>query len=166
ATTDAAPNSFKTEYHPKSSHATLYEPFSAFGQWTSPKAITDDEPWAPFLSQADFEFAEITHASAMSKEQVDKLLCLVWRISSRHLIMCIRNVQFERHTVPVTQKKQELKFEVYFWSLWDWAMDLLQDPLLTPNFVWDAQRLYKHNGDHFEHFIHEPWTADHWWNIQ
>jgi hypothetical protein len=45
-------------------------------------------------------------------------------------------------------------------------MDLLQDPLLAPHFVWDAQRLYKHDGTHFERFIHEPWTADRWWEVQ
>ncbi|KIK75119.1 hypothetical protein PAXRUDRAFT_75769, partial [Paxillus rubicundulus Ve08.2h10] len=50
--------------------------------------------------------------------------------------------------------------------LWDWAMDMFQDPLLAPHFMWDVQHLYKHNGEHFEQFIHKPWTADQWWNIQ
>jgi hypothetical protein len=45
-------------------------------------------------------------------------------------------------------------------------MDLLQDTRLAPSFVWDAQRLYKHNGTGFERFIDEPWTADRWWRIQ
>jgi len=43
---------------------------------------------------------------------------------------------------------------------------MLQDPLLAPHFVWDAQRLYKHNGTRYERFIDEPWTADRWWRIQ
>ncbi|KAG1835880.1 hypothetical protein DFJ58DRAFT_847294 [Suillus subalutaceus] len=50
--------------------------------------------------------------------------------------------------------------------LWDWAMDLLANPLLALHFVWDAQRLYKHNGTHFERFFQEPWMGDRWWNLQ
>jgi len=45
-------------------------------------------------------------------------------------------------------------------------MDLLSDPFLQPHFVWDAQRLYKHNGERFERFVDEPWTGNRWWNIQ
>ncbi|KAF9224705.1 hypothetical protein BS17DRAFT_766101 [Gyrodon lividus] len=80
-TANAAPDSFKTKYHPKSGHTALYKSFSTCGQQTYPEHIPDDKPWIPFLSQADFKLAEITHAVAMSKEQVNKLICLVWRIS-------------------------------------------------------------------------------------
>jgi hypothetical protein len=45
-------------------------------------------------------------------------------------------------------------------------MDLLNDSLLKPHFVWDAQHLYKYNGEHFERFIDEPWTANWWWDVQ
>jgi hypothetical protein len=45
-------------------------------------------------------------------------------------------------------------------------LDLLGNESLKPHFVWDAQRLHKHNGTQFERFIHEPWTADNWWNIK
>ncbi|KAG6326821.1 hypothetical protein ID866_12268 [Astraeus odoratus] len=55
---------------------------------------------------------------------------------------------------------------MYSWPPWDWATGLLEDPLLAPLFVWDAQHLYKYNGIKFEWFINEPWTADHWWKIQ
>lgn len=63
-------------------------------------------------------------------------------------------------------QKGKLDFDVYSRPLWDWAMDLLSEPILVPHFEWDAQRLYKHNSTQYEWFIHEPWTADHWWRIQ
>lgn len=50
--------------------------------------------------------------------------------------------------------------------LWDWAKELVQDPTLAPYFEWDAQRLSKYDGKRFERFIHEPWTADEFWDIQ
>ncbi|KAG2030114.1 hypothetical protein BDR03DRAFT_1037451 [Suillus americanus] len=68
-----------------------------------------------------------------------------------------------KHVISVPYKKEEIEFNVHTWPLWDWAMDLLQDLLLAPHFVWDAQCLYKHDGADFTRFIHEPWTADHWW---
>ena len=76
------------------------------------------------------------------------------------------NIQLQEHTISVPYKQGDLSFEVYARPLWDWALDLLEDLLLAPHFMWNAQRLYKHNGSEFEHFIHEPWTANHWWDIQ
>lgn len=34
------------------------------------------------------------------------------------------------------------------------------------DFLWDAQRLYRWDGDRFEQFLDEPWTADNWWYFQ
>ncbi|KAG2145011.1 hypothetical protein BD769DRAFT_1625525 [Suillus cothurnatus] len=52
---------------------------------------------------------------------------------------------FERHVVPVEYKKENIKYEVYSQPLWDWALDLLDNPLLAPQF---------------------PWTGDCWSNLQ
>ncbi|KAF8136183.1 hypothetical protein EV363DRAFT_1395325 [Boletus edulis] len=77
-----------------------------------------------------------------------------------------RLTPLQENTISVPYKQETLEFEVYTRPLWEWALDLLEDPLLAPHFVWDAQRLYKHDGTRFERFIHEPWTADRWWDIQ
>jgi len=63
-------------------------------------------------------------------------------------------------------KGERISFD--FWSrpLWDWALDLVKDPILAPQFEWDAQQLSIYNGTTFERFVHEPWTADRWWEIQ
>jgi len=42
----------------------------------------------------------------------------------------------------------------------------VKDPVLAPHFQWDAQRLSKFNGKEFVRFIHEPYTADRFWEIQ
>ncbi|KAF8433108.1 hypothetical protein L210DRAFT_3650004 [Boletus edulis BED1] len=183
ATANAAPDSFKTEYHPKSGCATEYESFFCYGQQSFLPSLSDDTPWAPFLSRLDFEIAELTHQSAMSKDQVDHLLKLIWSISDSQgkLGFTLRShndvtkawsrvasrlTPLQENTISVPYKQETLEFEVYTRPLWEWALDLLEDPLLAPHFVWDAQRLYKHDGTRFERFIHESWTADHWWDIQ
>jgi hypothetical protein len=66
----------------------------------------------------------------------------------------------------VPYKESLHSFDVHFRPLWDWATDLLQDELLIGRFEWDAQWLFKFNGRRFERFVHEPWTADDFWNIQ
>lgn len=76
------------------------------------------------------------------------------------------NIQLQQHTISVPYKKDNFKYEVYTRPLGEWALDLLADLLLTPHFMWNAQCLYKHDGTRFECFIHEPWTANHWWDIQ
>ncbi|KAF9245417.1 hypothetical protein BU15DRAFT_85700 [Melanogaster broomeanus] len=180
--TGPAHDSFKTEYHPKSGHETVTESFSDFSHsHSTTQPIVDDKPWQPFVTSGDFEFSEIAHHAALSKEQTDKLLALIRRIANGEAKLTLMShgdlvkawtcasilmTSCEKHTVPVHHKKRDLEFEVHFRPLWDWAMDLLQDPLLAPHFTWDAQRLYKHNGTRFERFIDEPWTADRWWNVQ
>jgi hypothetical protein len=57
-------------------------------------------------------------------------------------------------------------YETHALPLWEWALDLLDTPALAPHFVWDAQRIYKHNGTEFERFFNEPWTGDRWWDVQ
>ncbi|KAF8546606.1 hypothetical protein OG21DRAFT_1426604 [Imleria badia] len=148
-----------------------------FGCQAHPPPIIDERPWEPFISREDFEFAEITHAAAMSKDLVNKLLRLVWRIAggktktqfslknqndiaaawSRASVLL---TPFQEDTITVEYEANEMEFSLYSRPLWDWALDLLQDPLLKPHFVWDAQRLHKHNGTSFKRVIHEPWTAD------
>lgn len=57
-------------------------------------------------------------------------------------------------------------FPFFHRSLWDWAVDLLQDPEVGPHFVFDAQQLSKFDGEKFVRYIHEPWTANAFWEHQ
>ena len=38
-----------------------------------------ERPWLPFRSKEDFEFTELTHSAALSKDQVDSLAKLIKR---------------------------------------------------------------------------------------
>ncbi|KAI6011650.1 hypothetical protein EDC04DRAFT_2871060 [Pisolithus marmoratus] len=141
-----------------SGHPVALESFSTFDRShhdAGPKSIAenDSEPWRPFQMHGDFEFSELAHKAALNKDLTNQFL---------GLIQCL----FEKHVVNVHHAKHNLEFDVHYCPLWDWAMDVLQDPRLQPHFVWDAQHLYKHNGECFECFIDEPWTGDRWWNIQ
>ena len=42
-----------------------------------------EEPWKPFTSRADFEFAELAHEAHLNKGQVTRLLALIKKIASR-----------------------------------------------------------------------------------
>jgi len=44
-----------------------------------PTAPLEGQPWRPFRSQEDFEFAELTHAAALNKHQIDTLIKLIKR---------------------------------------------------------------------------------------
>ncbi|KAI5983591.1 hypothetical protein EDD15DRAFT_2533716 [Pisolithus albus] len=180
------PDSFKTEFHPKSGRATTVDSFSTFdrsqGRTQSQPIVDDDsQPWHPFQTREDFEFSEIAHQAALNKDLTNKLLSLIQRIAkgeakftlqSHHDVTeawkCAAKLMtpFEKGVISIPHQKQDFEFDVHFRPLWDWAMDLLSNPILMPHFVWDAQRLYKHNGERFERFVDEPWTGNRWWNIQ
>ncbi|KAI6018238.1 hypothetical protein BKA83DRAFT_4058382, partial [Pisolithus microcarpus] len=179
-------DSFKTKFHPKSGHPMAFESFSTFDcshcDAVSKSVIENDsEPWHPFQTCGDFEFSELAHKAALNMDLTNQLLTLIqWLVSSEvrltlHSDHDIREAWthaaklmtlFEKHVINVHHAKHDLEFNVHYCPLLDWAMDILQDPLLQPHFIWDAQCLYKHNSECCEHFINEPWTGDRWWNIQ
>ncbi|KAG1851702.1 hypothetical protein F4604DRAFT_1883568 [Suillus subluteus] len=177
------PSEFKTEYHPRSGRPTLFQPFDEFriSSEAQHTPIIDKEPWCPFRSRGDFEFSEIAIEAALNKSQINALLSLIMHVSEGNAQITLKNeanlskawdnaavelTPFSKHEVSVTYKKNEQVYEVHARPIWDWALDLLDNPLLVPHFVWDACRVFKHNGTRFERFIDEPWTADRWWDIQ
>ncbi|KAI6095810.1 hypothetical protein F5141DRAFT_1068060 [Pisolithus sp. B1] len=127
------PPNFKTEFHPHSKCPTFYQFFGEFGQQQPSYMALDSEPWHPFTSEGDYIFAMITVEAGLSAIQVDSLLRLIHHVGQG--------------------TGNDMTFQVHVHPLWDWALDLLQNPLLVPHFVWDAQHLFKYNGDH-------------WWDIQ
>ncbi|KAG0696993.1 hypothetical protein DFH29DRAFT_984460 [Suillus ampliporus] len=174
---------FKIEYHPSAAREPLLQTFEEFGVNLHPEEElpVDEEPWRPFHSRGDFEFAEIALNAALNKSQIDGLLGLIGRISRGESKITLANdndlcqawehattqvTPFIKHDITVPYKKEQRVYETHALPLWDWALDLLANPLLAPHFVWDAQRVFKHNGREFERFYDEPWTGDRWWDIQ
>jgi hypothetical protein len=70
----------KTEYHPNSGRSTRIQHFGEYGHEVSDlESISfnlspDVEPWKPFQTRLDFEFAELTLGAALSEQQTNKLI--------------------------------------------------------------------------------------------
>ena len=75
-------------------------------------------------------------------------------------------IQFVKHTVEIEYKGETLSYDVWIRPLWSWCEELLLDPELIKEFRWDAEQLYKYDGEKWVRFIDEPWTADGWWAFQ
>lgn len=46
---------------------------------SEPTEPPDDEPWRPFHSREDFEFAELVHDASLNRSQIEKLIKLFQR---------------------------------------------------------------------------------------
>ena len=70
----------RVEYHPSSGHRPETFKFEEFTQAAPACAPSvDPEPWAPFKTWADFEFAVLAQDTGMSKAQVNSLISLLHR---------------------------------------------------------------------------------------
>ncbi|KAG2140624.1 hypothetical protein DEU56DRAFT_734807, partial [Suillus clintonianus] len=157
---------FKMEYHPSSGHEPLFQAFDEFrvNAHDAPDGLrVDEEPWRPFSSRGDFKFAEIALDAALNKSHIDGLLSLIARIARGQIKITLKNDADFRNAL---HSAKERVYEVHSLPIWEWALDLLENPLLAPHFVWDAQRVFKHNSTGFERFYDEPWTGDQWWDVQ
>jgi len=72
------------EYHPhsgKGSRILSPEEFKATlsDRLAEPTEPPDDEPWRPFRSRDDFEFAEFVHDTALNQSQIDQLIKFIRR---------------------------------------------------------------------------------------
>ncbi|KAH0826712.1 hypothetical protein J3R83DRAFT_5109 [Lanmaoa asiatica] len=174
---------FKTEFHPRSQQEALHQSYEDFrAQARASRSVVDPTPWIPFRTAADFEFAEVALDASLNKRQVELLLNLIARVSRGDDRVTLKNdaelrktcdaagqalTPFSKHEITVPYKREERSYEVHTRPVWEWALDLLQNPLLAPHFKWDAQRLYKRSAaGEFERFYDEPWTGDNWWDIQ
>lgn len=70
----------KVEYHPNSGRPPEVFSFADFGcQRAEASHVPPKNPWAPFRTKADFEFAEIAFDAAMNEKQVAVLIKLFRR---------------------------------------------------------------------------------------
>ncbi|EPQ59138.1 hypothetical protein GLOTRDRAFT_103193 [Gloeophyllum trabeum ATCC 11539] len=184
--TSAAPDQpelddIKLEWHPSSGRPSEVHHFAEYQQAPDPMPPPpDEEPWRPFRSRLDFEFAELALKARLTKAETDTLFRLCHRAVAGerftlrdHAEVCetweaasFKCTPFEVETITMPYGDEDHSYEVHYRPLWNWALDLLQEEHLIPYWHWDAQRCYKFNGSHFTRFLHEPWTADRWWDIQ
>ncbi|KAG2120420.1 uncharacterized protein F5147DRAFT_785151 [Suillus discolor] len=167
----------RTEFHPHTRITTCIEAFSDFTrQHHYEPPCPDRHPWLPFRCQLDFEVAELAHETALTHEQTTRLIQLVQRGRTEDFTLKnyadVRNTweaashRLTPDTITVPLDGNDVKYIVYFRSLWDWGVDLLRHPDIGPHCIFDAQRLSKFDGDSFIRFIDEPWTADAFWECQ
>lgn len=68
----------KVEYHYSAATPGVIYPFDSFVRdMAEDEAEPVGQPWAPFDSRADFEFAELAHEAHLNKRQVKQLLKLI-----------------------------------------------------------------------------------------
>ncbi|KAG1868959.1 hypothetical protein DFJ58DRAFT_714136 [Suillus subalutaceus] len=151
----------QTEYHPSSGREPLHQVFDEF------RANAHDTAEA-------LPFAEIALDAALNKLHIDGLLSLIACIAGGQVKITLKNDADFRQalcsasTQVMTFTKHDITcvYQVHALSIWEWVLDLLENPLLAPHFAWDAQHVFKHNGTRFERFYDELWTADRWWDVQ
>jgi hypothetical protein len=82
------PDDIKIEYHPSSGlsaqvfHFDDYKSGDPSTAQVSP--LANNEPWKPFRSRLDFEFAEVALQAALNKEQTDTLIRLMHSVHQGH----------------------------------------------------------------------------------
>ncbi|KAJ7742995.1 hypothetical protein B0H14DRAFT_3097190 [Mycena olivaceomarginata] len=117
----------------------------------------------------------------LNRAATNKLLSLIRRCGANLEEFTIRNwedmnkqwdaaskkcTNFETYEIEVPYKNTLVPFKMHARPLWNWALDLIQDPRLAKCFVWDAVKMHRHNGGSFVRFWNEPWTADAFWELQ
>ncbi|KAF8812136.1 hypothetical protein BYT27DRAFT_7221243 [Phlegmacium glaucopus] len=143
---------------------------------------TEENPWRPFQTRTDFDIAELILDTHMNKDQTTDFLKILHKIAGDPTCFTIANrkelnkmwegarsyhaARFKHNVVSVPYKDEVLNFDMYMRPLWDWCTELLMDPKIVQQFHWNAEKHFKYNGDKFERFIDEPWTADSWWELQ
>ncbi|KAG2349794.1 hypothetical protein BDR05DRAFT_972737 [Suillus weaverae] len=133
--------------------------------WTAPEPNT--KPWRPFRSRLEFDtdcLLDICrHCAAQSEKftfKNHKDIRAKWDTVSQ----CLTGFTKDVISIPFADKSWD--FDIYYRDLWEWATDLLRDPHLFPYFHFDAQCLSKFNGQSFERFVDEPFTAQDFWDAQ
>ncbi|KAF6744235.1 hypothetical protein DFP72DRAFT_1095451 [Ephemerocybe angulata] len=146
-----------------------------------PTELSDRPPYYPFKTRLDFDFAELVFKSSLQKEQITQLLSLVQRCVNQEDTLTYQDFAglqasweeakhlvspFELSAISVDFGDETIIHDFWHRSIWKWAVECLEHPALAPHFVWDAEKLFKFNGERWERFVNEPWTGDRWSEIQ
>ncbi len=68
-------------YHPHSDRPTRVDTFEEYGNTHMAPPPAKADPWAPFSSCVDFEFAEIVLAAGLTSKQVNSMINIIGRVS-------------------------------------------------------------------------------------
>ncbi|KIM41796.1 hypothetical protein M413DRAFT_71191, partial [Hebeloma cylindrosporum] len=177
----------KIQYHPHSKeppHIYHFEDYKSNFTSDTPIPI-DPQPWKPFRTRLDFEFAEFMLDAHLNESQSASLISLVQNCISdpaaftfkdgQDLKRCWKHARdtkasgFTTMTVDVPYKDNEITFDLAYRPIWEgFCLPILENSEIMKTFKWHAERHYKFNGQlsKWQRFIDEPWTADAMWDFQ
>ncbi|KAK0184532.1 hypothetical protein F5146DRAFT_1006521 [Armillaria mellea] len=163
----------ETIYHPSSGLSSRIETLEEYNLRVTEgntggviASAIDPQPWQPFRSLLEFELCEFILDASLTNGLMATLLDILDRSSMEknptsdqslaHLHhprdinklwdqASFHRTPFNKSTFTVNLKGTPHHYDVYHLSLWQWALDLIQDPILALHFVWDAVRLSKWN---------------------
>jgi len=107
----------KTEYHPFSNIPTKIEHFEDYKVHTEIPSSTphNDEPWRPFRSRIDFEFAEIVLAAAIKEDHANSLIRLIHHNANEKGLFTLKNyADIQDMWVKASAKLTAVSFHVFF----------------------------------------------------
>ncbi|GJF00192.1 hypothetical protein PsYK624_164720 [Phanerochaete sordida] len=175
-------NDIKVEYHPNSGRGTSTYHFENWTKERPTVQLEDKEPWRPFNSRDDYEFANAVLQSGMKSEQVAVVLDIMHRMvggQSDFTFKAPRDVDaawelarscypgFKKHDIEVPHKGKPRSYEVWARDTEDLVKTMLEDRKLAPHFQWDARRMSKWDGEKWEQFWDsEPVTGSYMWDVQ
>ncbi|KAJ6560077.1 hypothetical protein B0H19DRAFT_1210302 [Mycena capillaripes] len=173
----------KCVFHPYSKRPVSFQTFTEYATSNGfeHKAPTDPTPWKPFRTRLDFEVAEFCELAMLNKDLTDTLISLIRRCGDNIKKFTLANhseleklwsltshkcTEFVESSITIPYKGEDRTYKTCVRPIWDWVLSLVQDPRLASCFIWDAEKVYKLNGDTYMRFYHEPWTADAFWEAQ
>ncbi|KAL7278666.1 hypothetical protein ACG7TL_007667 [Trametes sanguinea] len=183
--TDFEPDTIKIEYHPHSGIGVRTVPFEEFQRYHAPQADPplERQPWFPYRSRTDFEFAKFILDASLSRKEVDRLLKLIHCVRegkdqlSFHSYTDIQKgwaavstklTPFTKHIIDVPYKNEMRSYPLWTRDVWEYLKDILRNPYLVSRMDWNAHRLYRFDEatKQFIRFYDEPLTANAAWNLQ
>ncbi|KAK0219165.1 hypothetical protein IW262DRAFT_1462797 [Armillaria fumosa] len=151
-------NDLDPEYH--------FENYRSHPDFQYAQPPIDPHPWPPFSSHHNFELAEFILDAALTEKQMKTMFQLLKPEAGSNQ----DNMEFNIRSPKEFKEHWDLAVNMITpfekSMITTWALDLIQDPTLELYFVWDAVQLSKWNGQAFERFIDEPWTAQAFWDLQ
>ncbi|KAK7020915.1 hypothetical protein R3P38DRAFT_3397467 [Favolaschia claudopus] len=74
-------------------------------------------------------------------------------------------VKFLNATVEADLWGESKKYTFYYRDPWEWILSLVTDPGLARVSQWQSRRLYYCENGQMERYVHEPFTADRWHEV-
>ncbi|KAG9085669.1 hypothetical protein FRC06_003502 [Ceratobasidium sp. 370] len=149
-----------------------------------PAPVFTGDPWSPFRSRQDFEFADVALDAGLSKANTDTLLRLFhesqdckitlkkyedlrdFQKKAARLMAPFEPVPFQVPYKPANSPKTNREYEVQIKPLHDWLTELVHDESIQQHLQFDARKKYRWSEGSWHRIIDEPWTTDEWENKQ